>query len=460
MMFRKPALPEPEPLTRSLLGHADRAPLGHLGPQAWLEWPETQAVVSALQADGAEVRFVGGCVRDALAHRPVHDIDLATPTPPEQVMALLERAGLRAVPTGLSHGTVTAVCGPGRSFEITTLRQDVATDGRHAEVEWTTSWMADAARRDFTINALSATPDGAVYDYFDGIEHLAHGRVVFVGRAEQRIQEDALRILRFFRFYARYGRGSPSAAALSACRLHATDLLTLSAERVRDELLKILTVPEPTATLLAMRGARVLEVILPEAEAFGALRQVAFLEERGIRIDGVVPCPLRRLAALTAGQEQALTALGHRLRLSTAEIRRLSAMGRDLPCPVAGQAHAALVQWGRETCVDRVLLEWARYRDVEGRTDSAGTARRIALLTDLAILPLPDLPLAGRDIVAAGIAPGPAVGQVLGLIRRWWLDQDCLPDRGQALLRLQSLLSNTASDEPSARRSDGGPAHA
>ncbi|GAB3118056.1 CCA tRNA nucleotidyltransferase [Novispirillum itersonii] len=452
MMFRKPDLPEPEPLTRSLLGHADRAPLGHLGVQPWLSWPETQAVIAALKADGAEVRFVGGCVRDALAHRPVHDIDLATPTPPEQVMALLERAGLRVVPTGLSHGTVTAVCGSGRSFEITTLRQDVATDGRHAEVAWTTNWMADAARRDFTINALSATPDGAVYDYFDGIEHLAHGRVIFVGRAALRIQEDALRILRFFRFHARYGRGGPSAAALSACRLHAADLQALSAERIRDELLKILTVPEPTATLLEMRGVRVLEQILPEAKAFGVLRQVAFLEERGIRIDGLSPCPLRRLAALTGETAEILTVIGHRLRLSGAEIRRLAAMGRDLPVPESGGTRAALVRWGREACLDRVLLGWARHRDVEGRTDSTGTARRMALLTDLAVLPVPDLPVAGRDVVAAGVPPGPEVGRVLERLRQWWLDQDCDADRAQLLQVLPSAIAAEQGGDGAAAR--------
>lgn len=444
MIFRKPPAPEPEPPVRSLLGHANRGPVGHLGVQEWLQWPETQAVIAALQADGAAVRFVGGCVRDALAHRPVHDIDLATPTPPEQVMTLLERAAIRCVPTGLSHGTVTAVCGPGRSYEITTLREDVATDGRHAEVAWTTNWMADAARRDFTINALSATPDGAVYDYFDGIEHLAHGRVIFVGRAERRIQEDALRILRFFRFHARYGRGAPYANGLSACQHHAADLLSLSAERVRDELLKILAVPEPAGTVLSMRGARVLEVILPEAKAFGALRQTAFLEERGVRIAGLPPDPLRRLAALTAGTADGLEAIGHRLRLSAAEIRRLASMGLDLPLPQPGQAAAALAQWGRMACLDRVLLDWARWRDVEGRTDSVGTGRRIALLNDLATLPVPDLPVAGRDVLEAGISPGPQVGRVLASVRGWWLQADCQPGRDETLLYLRSVVQALA----------------
>lgn len=439
-------VPEPEPLTRTLLGQGERAPIGHIGVQDWLMWPETGLVIQALQAGGARVRFVGGCVRDALAHRPVNDIDIATPDPPEVVLSLLEQAGLRAVPTGLAHGTVTAVVrmpesDRSRQYEITTLREDVATDGRHAEVQWTTSWMADAARRDFTINALSATPDGAVYDYFDGIEHLAHGRVVFVGRAASRIAEDYLRILRFFRFHARYGRGGVDPNGFAACQSHAAGLKTLSAERVRDELLKILAVPDPTPTLLAMRGARVLREILPEASAFGALRQVAFLEERGVRLDGVRPDPLRRLAGLTGCRSEEMTALGRRLKLSGDEIGRLTAMACDQPVPQDGALRAALAQWGRLTCLDRVLLDWARWRDVEGRADARHTARCLSALEGLAATDIPVFPIAGRDVLSAGEPAGPGVGVHLKALREMWLASDCTMERDDLLACLGHRLT-------------------
>ena len=209
------------------------SPMGQLPPQPWLDTVDTRAVIDALEKDGTRVRFIGGCVRDAIAHRPVQDIDIATPDPPETVIALLEGAGIRAIPTGLDHGTVTAVSG-GASFEVTTLRKDVATDGRHATVEFTDDWLEDAKRRDFTINAMSATPDGDVFDPFDGISDLAHGRVRFIGLARDRIAEDYLRILRFFRFHGSYGRPPVDKDALAACRAHADGLSELSGERIRD----------------------------------------------------------------------------------------------------------------------------------------------------------------------------------------------------------------------------------
>ena len=219
-------------------------PAGRLEPQPWMSAPETRAVVAALSADGAELRFVGGCVRDALADRPVTDFDLATPEPPERVVALLQRAGIKAVPTGIEHGTITAVSG-GMPFEVTTLREDVETYGRHAKVAFTDDWVADAARRDFTINALSCSPEGLLYDPFDGLKDLEAGRVRFVGDARARIHEDALRLLRFFRFHAHYGRGAPDLDGLAAASDLAPHLAALSGERVRNELLRLLAAPDP-----------------------------------------------------------------------------------------------------------------------------------------------------------------------------------------------------------------------
>jgi len=253
--------------------HASLEPQGDLGPQPWMAAASTKALMEALAANGSEPRFVGGCVRDALAKREVKDVDVATPETPDAVLKLLERAAIKAVPTGIEHGTVTAVF-PDRSFEVTTLRRDEETDGRHAKVAFTDDWVADAERRDFTINAMSATTDGAVYDYNQGIADLAHGRVRFIGRAETRIDEDYLRILRFFRFQGGYGKPPLSRDALAACRSRAPKLAELSGERVRSEMLKILLVPDPADILVHMQGAGALAVVLPEMAGVASLRML------------------------------------------------------------------------------------------------------------------------------------------------------------------------------------------
>ncbi|MBX6323955.1 MAG: CCA tRNA nucleotidyltransferase, partial [Rhodospirillaceae bacterium] len=245
--------------------------------------PATRAVLAAVTADGAEARFVGGCVRDALLSRPVGDVDIATPEPPERVLALLARAGIKAIPTGIDHGTVTAVK-DGTPFEITTLRRDVETYGRRAKVAFSDSWREDAARRDFTMNALSCTPDGRVFDYFGGLADLEARRVRFVGDAATRIREDVLRLLRFFRFYAHYGSPPPDGEALAACRELAPLLPTLSAERVRAEVLRLLAAPDPCPALALMRDNGILDRVLPAAAGLDRLRGLVILgatEEAG-----------------------------------------------------------------------------------------------------------------------------------------------------------------------------------
>src|SRR5579872_7361897 len=205
----------------------------------WLKWPETQALIKAFADAKAPIRFVGGCVRDALLGRAVQDVDVATPLRPEATMALLQKAGIKAIPTGIDHGTATAVI-HGKHFEITTLRKDVSTDGRHATVAYTDDWKEDAARRDFTINALYLSPDGELFDYFNGARDAKEGHVRFIGNAGERIREDYLRILRFFRFYAWYGKTEPDKEALTACTEAANNIGTLSGERVQQEMLKLL----------------------------------------------------------------------------------------------------------------------------------------------------------------------------------------------------------------------------
>lgn len=426
-----------------------RGPVGQLPPQDWMQRPETQAVVDALQARGQAVRFVGGCVRDGLLHRPVKDVDIATPDPPETVMALLEAAGLKAVPTGIEHGTVTAVAG-GRPYEITTLRKDVETDGRHAQVAWTSDWMADAARRDFTINAMSARPDGAVYDYFDGLHHLAHGRVVFVGRPMARIREDYLRILRFFRFYARYGRYPPDADAYKACLALAPHLRELSVERVRTEMLQILDTDAAADVVVLMRGARVLDAILPEARDIGRLRQLVFLETRGLRLPGIGADPLRRLGALFENGPADGQAVAERWKMSTADSRRLIAMLDLDAAPAPDMTPAArrgmLHELGRQTFTDRLLLAWSAWRAVEAHVDSRLTAAYVAMLEEAETWEPPAFPLRGGDLIALGVPKGPQVGRLMTELLAWWRALGCAPDRAAVLAEARRRLDGARSD--------------
>src|SRR5216684_8183850 len=283
---------------------------------AWMDEPPVQALLAALARGGIAARFVGGCVRNTVLERPVDDIDIAVDKPPETVMRALEAADLRVVPTGLKHGTVTAIV-KGRPFELTTLRRDVLTDGRRAVVAFTDDWRADAGRRDFTFNALYADPDGTIWDPFDGRGDLLAGRVRFIGDPDQRIAEDHLRILRFFRFYAWFGKPPLDSAGFDACRRNAGSLSSLSAERVAKELLRLLAAPAPADALEAMAEAGALDHWLPEYAGTARLRALIDRED--------IPDPLRRLAAILSPQADATT-IGKRLKLSTQEALRLAVM--------------------------------------------------------------------------------------------------------------------------------------
>ncbi len=366
---------------------------------AFLFDPALRAVLAALP----NARIAGGAVRDALAELPVADIDLATPEPPDAVIAALRAARIRAIPTGLAHGTVTAVV-RGASFEITTLRRDVETDGRHAVVEFTDDWREDAARRDFTINAMSMDRDGGVFDYFGGVADLAAGRVRFVGDAATRIAEDYLRVLRFFRFQARYGRGEPDTAAIAAIAAAAPRLNRLSPERVWSELKRILAAPVHSEAVRLMAALGVLAVLLPDGAAPAALDR---LITRGAPDD-----PLLRFAALSTGDPIAVAAA---LRLSGAERDTLIAL-RDAPVlPVGADApliRVALADWPHAALIGRAWL-------VHG--DSATIA-------GIAATERPDFPLRGRDLAEAGVPSGPAMGALLRDVREWWRANGCVAD--------------------------------
>ena len=363
---------------------------------AWSARPEMRRLLDVLGAGDGETRFVGGCVRDTLLKLPVRDVDLATRIAPQDVLDLLRAAAIKAVPTGLAHGTVTAVI-EGRPVEVTTLRRDVATDGRRATIAYTDDWREDAARRDFTINALTADPaSGKVYDYFDGLADLSAHRVRFIGDPFVRIAEDHLRILRFFRFHARFGADEPDEAALEACTKRANDLMALSRERIADELVKLLALPDPGSTVALMIERGILRPVLPEIEDAGLLRRLVEAEAKA----GIAPNPLRRLAALLPRDPDAAAAAGLRLRLSKKAVKRLSlAVGA-----ATGDPKRLAYRIGPEAAVDRLLLA--------GETGH-----------DLAALERwqpPRLPITGGQLIAMGLTAGPEVARTLQAIEREW----------------------------------------
>jgi len=395
-----------------------------LQSQDWMTDPATQAVMGALAADGQTVRFVGGCVRDAVAGRPIYDIDIATPDEPHTVIGLLEVAGLKALPTGIDHGTITAVA-DGRPFEVTTLRHDVESDGRHAKVAFTDDWVADADRRDFTLNALYCDPDGTVFDPTGGLADLRAGRVLFVGDPGTRIAEDFLRILRFFRIHAHFGVGPPDSGALAACAAHAENLETLSAERIVGELLRLLAAPDPAMVMALMDEESVLAHVLPEATNFDRLAGLTSL-------DGVDPDPVRRLAAVVTGDAGVMEALARRLRLSKDHLRRLVGLATLPPVSANGKPvvlRRALYSVGSQKFQDDVWLRWA-----EDPTSADPGWLRVLNFPDT--WTPPDLPITGEDALSAGIEKGPAVGEALAAIEVWWITEDFQPDRAACLQKL------------------------
>jgi poly(A) polymerase len=395
--------------------------------------PETRAVVSALTADGQTVRFVGGCVRDTLIGRPVGDIDIATPDPPERVIQLLESAGLKAVPTGIAHGTVTAVSGH-VPFEITTLREDVETYGRHARVAFTDDWTADAARRDFTINAMFCAPDGMVYDPFGGWADLLAGHVRFVGDAEQRVREDYLRLLRFFRFYARYGRGAPDAEALAAARRHADQLARLAAERIHQELTKFLEAHDPGPTARVIHDHGILDAVLPEARRPDRLAALVSIE----RAHGVAVDTLRRLAAWLDLAAVDPDRLFDRLRLSKKEDKHLARLVRPAEPIGADMDPEALKRplhkLGAAPTRDLYLLDAAARAAAGASVDDAHLAAGLAAIDRWRAK---RLPVNGSDVKAAGVPPGPAIKRTLDALDDWWIARDFQPDRAACLAELE-----------------------
>lgn len=366
----------------------------------WRKKRGMRRLLAALGADEGLTRYVGGAVRDELLGLPVNDIDLATRIPPDEVMRRLTKAKIKAVPTGIDHGTVTAVS-DGHPFEITTLRRDVSTDGRRATVAFTDDWEEDAARRDFTINALSADPiTGELFDYFGGLADLEYRHIRFIGDPLQRIAEDHLRILRFFRFHARFDAGEPDMAALEACTARANDLMALSRERIADELLKLLGVQDPSPTVRIMLDRAILKPVLPEIEASRIRELTALVASE--REAGAGPDPLRRLAALLPRDPALADEIGARLRLSNKARKRLTCA---VSAEVGEPSQALAYRLGVECAVDGLLL--------------AGRPREAA---EIATWHTPRLPITGGALIKAGLSEGPIVARTLRRIEDRWVE--------------------------------------
>ena len=390
---------------------------------------EATSVFDILSEGGAEVRFVGGCVRDAVLGRAIRDIDIATGTPPERVVELLEAAKIKVIPTGITHGTLTAVVDR-QPVEITTLRRDVETDGRHANVEFTDNWTEDASRRDFTINAISLERDGTLHDPFGGLEDLTEHRVRFVGTAKARIREDVLRLLRYFRIFAHYGQPPADEEALSACRELAPLLPQLSAERVRTELLKTLEAQTAGDVMRLMRDQGILDHFLPEAVNIDRLSQLVELEATRQVND-----PLRRLAAMLVLNDADLAALSARLRLSNAQSDRLAAIAANgtviVPALSEAVRDALLYRVGVPAFRDAALIGWA-----DASTDD-GWAALIAACDDWQPK---KFPLHGTDVMALGVPSGPKIGAVLQAIEDWWIEGGIRADRASCLRQLKEVV--------------------
>jgi poly(A) polymerase len=396
-------------------------PAGHLETQDWMTAPETRAVMQALSARQTDVRFVGGCVRDALLGRRVTDVDIATPDEPARVIDKLKAAGIRSVPTGIEHGTVTAIVAH-KPFEITTLRRDIETDGRRAVVAYTDDWQEDAARRDFTMNAIYCDADGTLYDPEAGLADIAARQVRFVGDPARRIEEDALRILRFYRFQARLEFRDVDGAGDAACKAAAAMLDGLSGERIAREMYKLLAARDPVQTLRIMLDGAILPHVVATDGDLDRLQGLCELEQELDLVD-----PVRRLGSLARDTDVAA-----RWRLSNADRARLAALSPVPdgfgPAMTLKELRHVLYRRGGHSVIDWILLAWAE--DVSqiawrGHLHAARTWQEVAL------------PVKGQDVLDLGVKRGPRVGEIVRDLENWWIEGDFSASRDQCLARLR-----------------------
>ncbi|MBL4907019.1 MAG: CCA tRNA nucleotidyltransferase [Sneathiella sp.] len=374
-------------------------------PPPWISYPETRRLFSEVEKADGKCRFVGGCVRDALLGNTSDDLDICTDLLPEKILETLEPAGIKVVPTGIKHGTVTAFMGK-RKFEITTLRTDTKTYGRHADVSYTKNWETDAARRDFTINALSMDLSGELYDFFSGVEDLAAGRVRFIGEADDRIEEDRLRVLRFFRFFSRYGKGDPDKDALAACEKAASTLDILSAERVSKELFLLLEHPAPLKSLNLMKNTGILSALFNQKITLDLVTNMLALP--------VQTMPINRLGALLQGKIDWAVDFAQDLRLSAKAKERLVSMCEEIFSSELSkhEQKERLYRHGKQMFEDQVLMSWA------GDPARLNYQKYLELADRWAI---PQFPVLGRDLLDLGMKPGPDLGLQLKKLETQWI---------------------------------------
>ena len=408
--------------------------VAELPDTGWLKDGALARLLSLLDRDGEEARVVGGAVRNALIRLPFDEVDIATTAVPDEVTRRAAVAGLKAIPTGAEHGTVTVVI-DGKPFEVTTLRVDIETYGRKAKVSFGRDWAKDAARRDFTINALSVSADGKIHDYVGGLADIAAHKVRFIGEPAQRIAEDYLRILRFFRFHAWYAHGPPDAAGLHACVVARAGLETLSRERVRVELMKLLVAPRATPTLAVMAETGILGTVLGGVPLLASFENMAKVEAAiGAPADAV-----QRLGALGVATMEDAERLSERLRLSNAEFERLMALEYWWRVKPAAGEHAArvlLYQLGTKSFVDRALVAWSR--SDAGAADAAW--RQLATLAQRWIAPM--FPLKAQDFLSRGVPKGPPMGAALRAAEQAWVDADFPDDRAA----IEAIAERAAKD--------------
>ncbi len=413
-------------------------PISIADKAAWLKDTPVQTLLAALSADGEGARIVGGAIRNTLLGQKVSDLDIATTCLPEETLRRAKQAGFKAIPTGIEHGTITVVA-EGKPYEVTTLRADVETDGRHAEVAFGRDWQVDAERRDFTINALYAEADGTVVDLVGGLADIENQTLRFIGDAELRIREDYLRILRFFRFFAWYGRGRPESEGLKACARLKDGLSRLSAERIWSELKKLLAAPDPSRALLWMRQAGVLTAVLPESEKWGidAIHGLVGTEQDL----GWNPDPLLRLASMVPPNAERMAELAARLKLSNQESERLEAWATTVPPqPEISQAGFAkrLYRSDRQGMEDRLRLALVSAR-AEAINDNAAMMRAgylSKLLEFVGSYEKPKFPLSGGDIIAAGLDRGPEIGKLQRALEDEWIKSDFTLTRDELLAKI------------------------
>ncbi|TDQ66969.1 poly(A) polymerase [Maritalea mobilis] len=409
---------------------------------SWLKRPAVRAAFELLDGGQGHVRAVGGIVRNTILGDPASDVDMASIFTPDEVLDRAAKAGIKAIPTGIEHGTITLVFGD-ETIEVTTLRQDVATNGRHAEVAFGTDWEEDAKRRDFTMNALYVLADGSLYDPLHGVQDCLDRNVHFIGDAAARIEEDYLRILRFFRFFAYYGSGRPEAGGLKAAAKLKDGVKRLSAERVWAEFKKILAAPDPSRALLWMRTTGILALVLPEGEKWGmdAIHGIVAAEqELKWKID-----PLFRLISIIPPQADKVNQLAERLKLSNDEAARLQKWA--MQPPIAPETTAKDVDkslyWGDQTAIlDRICLDLAGLRQKLKQDQNMELMAKIGALHQhmerAQAWPSPVFPLGGKDLIAQGVEPGAEMGKILNELEQFWVDEDFQPDQAALLAKAKS----------------------